>query len=122
MTANTHQKHNFDVVILGGGPAGTAAGMTLLKREGLSVAVVEASDYTTPRMGESLSPGMRPLLEYLHIWEPFKQEQSLKTFGSQAAWGSDTPSALDYMFTLHGNLRQGRRVPAAGPDDGLRPR
>ncbi len=96
------QERHFDVVILGGGPGGTAAGMTLLKRDGISVAVVEESDYSSPRIGESLTPGIRPLLEYLDIWEPFRSEQSLESFGSQAAWGSDSLQALDYMFTLHG--------------------
>jgi flavin-dependent dehydrogenase len=92
----------FDVIILGGGPGGTAAGMTLLKRDGVNVAVVEASNYTSPRIGESLTPGVRPLLEYLDIWQRFQSEQSLESFGSQAAWGSDYLQALDYMFTPHG--------------------
>ncbi|MHC4880808.1 MAG: tryptophan 7-halogenase, partial [Planctomycetota bacterium] len=64
-------KDCFDVVILGGGPAGCAAGLTLLKRDGVSVAIVEASDYTVPRIGESLTPGIRPLLEYLDLWCDF---------------------------------------------------
>lgn len=94
--------HHFDVLVLGGGPAGTAAGMTLLKRAGTSVAVVEDSDYSSPRTGESLTPGVRPLLEYLDLWEQFRSEQSLESFGSQAAWGSAAAQSLDYMFTLHG--------------------
>lgn len=102
MTAPDDMERHFDVVILGGGPAGTAAGMTLLKRDGISVAVVEKSDYSAPRIGESLTPGIRPLLEYLDIWEQFRSEQSLESFGSQAAWGTSSLQALDYMFTLHG--------------------
>ena len=86
----------------GGGPGGTAAEMTLLKRDGISVAVVEESDYASPRIGESLTPGIRPLLEYLNIWEQFRSEQSLESFGSKAAWGTSSPQALDYMFTLQG--------------------
>jgi flavin-dependent dehydrogenase len=102
MMAPSDRELHFDVVILGGGPGGTAAGMTLLKRDGISVAVVEKSDYSTPRIGESLTPGIRPLLDYLDLWEPFRSEQSLESFGSQAAWGSASLQALDYMFTLHG--------------------
>lgn len=93
---------HFDVVILGGGPSGASAGLTLLKRDGTSVAVVESSDYSSPRIGESLTPGIRPLLEYLGIWQRFRGEQSLESFGSKAAWGTPDPQALDYMFTLHG--------------------
>ncbi|MEA2079218.1 MAG: tryptophan 7-halogenase [Pseudomonadota bacterium] len=101
MAPDDRQRH-FDVIILGGGPGGTAAGMTLLKRDGVDVAVVEASNYTSPRIGESLTPGVRALLEYLGIWQRFRSEQSLESFGSQAAWGSDYLQALDYMFTPHG--------------------
>ena len=101
--AGRARRPRVDVVVLGGGPAGTAAGMTLLKRSGTSVAVVEGSDYATPRIGESLSPGIRPLLEYLDLWEPFRREQSLDTFGSRAAWGGPTLRSLDYMFTVHGS-------------------
>ena len=92
----------FDVIIVGGGPGGTAAGLTLLKRGGVSVCVVEASAYESPRIGESLTPGMRPLLEYLDVWGSFYEEQTLESFGSQAAWGSKEPGTLDYLFTLHG--------------------
>ena len=102
MSSSSKSERPFDLVILGGGPGGTAAGMTLLKREGISVAVVEESDYTAPRIGESLTPGIRPLLEYLNIWKQFRSEQSLESFGSQAAWGTSYPKTLDYMFTLHG--------------------
>lgn len=95
-------ERHFNVIILGGGPAGTSAGMTLLKRHGISVAVIEKSDYSSPRIGESLSPGIRPLLEYLDIWKQFRSEQPLESFGSEAAWGSDSLQTLDYLFTLHG--------------------
>ncbi|WP_110673843.1 tryptophan 7-halogenase [Salinicola sp. RZ23] len=93
----------WDVVILGGGPAGSAAGLTLLQRDDLAIAMVEADHYDGPRIGESLSPGARPLLDYLGIWERFRATQPLASFGSLAAWGGETPQALDYLFTLHGN-------------------
>lgn len=102
MTNKVDNPTDFDVVILGGGPAGAAAGITLLKRDDISVAILEKSDYTKSRIGESLTPGIRSLLEYLGVWEQFSKEQSLQSFGSQAAWGSSDVLSLDYMFTLHG--------------------
>lgn len=91
-----------DVIVLGGGPSGTAAGLTLLKREGVSVTIVESGGYDTQRIGESLTPGVRPLLEYLQVWDRFAREQDLRSFGSEAAWGSPDLGSLDYLFTLHG--------------------
>ena len=93
---------SVDVAVLGGGPAGTAAALTLLKRPGVSVAVVEGSAYDAPRAGESLTPGVRPLLEYLGVWDAFRQQNALEAFGSHAAWGRPDLGSLDYLFTLHG--------------------
>ncbi|MFK7946054.1 MAG: NAD(P)/FAD-dependent oxidoreductase [Saprospiraceae bacterium] len=92
----------YDILIIGGGPAGTSAGMTALKRKGTKVAVIESSNYSNYRIGESLTPGVRPLLEYLNVWENFRNEQSLDAFGSRSVWGSDQVETLDYMFTIHG--------------------
>lgn len=93
---------HVDVAIIGGGPAGTAAGLTLAKRTDISVAVVEQGNYRQPKVGESLSPGVRGLLQYLDLWERFEQEQTLSLFGTEAAWGSDTLGSMDFILTLHG--------------------
>ena len=43
-----------DVVILGGGPAGAAAALSLRRHApSLSVALVEQSNYDAPRVGET---------------------------------------------------------------------
>lgn len=91
-----------DVAIIGGGPAGTAAALTLAKRSDLSVTVLERGAYTTPKVGESLSPGVRSLLHYLDLWPRFEAEQMLDLFGTEAAWGSQTLGSMDFILTLHG--------------------
>ncbi len=91
-----------DVIIVGGGPSGTSAGLSLLKRDGIRVTLLEASEYEQQRAGESLTPGTRPLLEYLGVWQRFEQEQTLSSFGSRAAWGSSEARTLDFMLTVHG--------------------
>ncbi|GGX48276.1 hypothetical protein GCM10007385_15150 [Tateyamaria omphalii] len=93
---------HFDVAIIGGGPAGTAAALTLCKRNDISVTVLERGAYEQPKVGESLSPGVRGLLQYLDLWDRFEQEQRLSLLGSEAAWGSDTLGTMDFILTLHG--------------------
>jgi flavin-dependent dehydrogenase len=56
-------KTDFDVIIVGGGPAGSTAASYLAK-EGLSVAVFEGEMFPRPHVGESLVPATtRVLLE-----------------------------------------------------------
>jgi flavin-dependent dehydrogenase len=94
---------HYDVLIVGGGPAGSAAGLTLQKRADISVGLIESSAYEHYRIGESLTPGIRPLLEYLQLWPDFCTQQSLQSYGSEAAWGSEQLRSLDFLLTLHGN-------------------
>ena len=93
---------DYDIAILGGGPAGTAAALTLSKRPDLKTVVLEQGSYAAPKVGESLSPGVRSLLQYLNVWERFQREQTLELFGTEAAWGQATLGAMDFIFTLHG--------------------
>ncbi len=92
----------IDVAIIGGGSAGMAAALTLRKRDDIKVTVFERSDYTTPKNGESLSPGVRDLLHYLDVWDAFQHEQIQNLFATEAAWGSDSLGAMDFILTTHG--------------------
>ncbi|MEM6454721.1 MAG: tryptophan 7-halogenase, partial [Acidobacteriota bacterium] len=93
---------SFDAIVVGGGPAGAAAALTLRKRPDVSVLVLEMSGYDAWRIGESLSPGVRPLLDYFDLWDAVRATQPLDAFGSRAAWGAPEPTTLDFLFTVHG--------------------
>src|SRR5215831_9021727 len=55
-----------DVLVIGGGPAGTAAAITCA-RGGLGVTLIEAEPFPRDRPGETLHPGVEPLLERLGV-------------------------------------------------------
>jgi len=93
-----------DVVIVGGGPAGCATGLALRDHApALRVVLVEASAYDSPRLGETLPPLSRRLLEHLGVWEPFRRQGHRPVHGTAAAWGSAEPLDRDYLFTTQGN-------------------
>jgi len=93
---------HIDVLILGGGPAGSSAGLNLLKRGDLSVMMIERGNYSELKFGESLSSSVRSTLEYLGVWDDFSSTQDLTPFYSQITWGGATKKQTGYMFTSQG--------------------
>lgn len=65
----TPQHTDYDVVIVGAGPAGATAAKVLADR-GHAVLVVERSRFPRFHIGESLLPYMNPLLDRLGLTEP----------------------------------------------------
>jgi len=93
----------FDVVILGGGPAGCAAALSLRHEEpALSVAILEASAYEEPRIGETLPPNIDALLVHLRVWDQFVASGPLAAFASRSCWGSPTVGENEFIFQKQG--------------------
>ncbi len=89
---------------MGGGPAGSAAGLSLRSHApGLSVVQIEASAYTLPRIGETLPPPSRRLLEHLGVWEAFRRQNHAPVVGTTAAWGAPSAQENDFLFNRHGD-------------------
>ena len=76
----------FDVAVLGAGPAGSALALRLAA-SGHSVALLEAGCFDRERIGESLPPGVQPLLRELRVWEEFMALDPLPSWGTWSAWG-----------------------------------
>lgn len=89
-----------DVLILGGGPAGAAAALSLRRHApALSVALVEQTRYDATRVGETLPPTAQTVLERLGVWKTFLREEHVAAYGTRAAWGSDL--LFDNEFIYH---------------------
>jgi flavin-dependent dehydrogenase len=88
-----------DVVIVGGGPGGCAAALSLRAfAPSLSVLVIEPSSYDAPRIGETLPPPARALLEHLGVWTSFLAQGHRPVYGTSSAWGSESPGDNDFIY------------------------
>ena len=93
----------YDVIIVGGGPAGCATAIALHNLGINNTLVIEASDYTAPRIGESIPPDSRQLLEQLNIWQSFNAQNHSPCLGSYSSWGSKDLGFNDYLFNPQGH-------------------
>jgi len=90
----------YDVAIVGGGPAGCATALSLRSHEpSLSVIIIEASAYEPPRLGETLPPPARRLLDHLGVWEAFQRQGHREVYGTAAVWGSVGLHEHDFIYT-----------------------
>jgi flavin-dependent dehydrogenase len=91
----------LDVIILGGGPAGTSAAITSV-RAGLRVAILERSRYEQVRIGETIPPETRIQLQALGVWETFQRANYVISPGNISVWGSNLPVENDFIFNPYG--------------------
>ncbi len=80
-----------DVIVIGGGPAGSAAA-TMLARKGWQVIVLEREQFPRDHVGESLLPASIPVLEELGALPAVENAGFLPKYGATMVWGSgDAP-------------------------------
>lgn len=93
------------ITVLGGGPAGCAAALTLRRYlpDIPVIMLVRPVAAETFKAGETLAPGVLPLLEYLGLREAFVQQNHLPCGGTASAWGASHPVARSYLFTGRGH-------------------
>ncbi|MEQ8817858.1 MAG: tryptophan 7-halogenase [Thalassobaculum sp.] len=119
------RREHCDVVIIGGGPAGSAAAIRL-RQIGLDVIIVEAALFPRPKIGESLTPAVLPLLESLGLrgevedagfprpagaWIRWRDEPGLAPpVGQPGALGMQADRAVFDQILLRRAARDGARV------------
>ncbi|MGW0788609.1 NAD(P)/FAD-dependent oxidoreductase [Streptomyces sp. NPDC002911] len=91
-----------DVLVAGGGPAGCVAALSLA-RAGARVVIVAPVASPGSRVGESLAPTARPLLERLGVLDRIAADGHALCHGNLAAWGENALSAAEYSFGPYGD-------------------
>ena len=72
----------FDIVIVGGGPAGSTAG-TLLAQRGWNVAIFEKENFPRFKIGESLLPGSLCTFERMGVKKKLDQADVIVKYGGK---------------------------------------
>lgn len=93
----------YDVAVLGGGPAGCATAIGLRRRGVDRVLVVEAARPDRVRVGESIPPDSRAILDRLGVSARFLADGHEPCLGSCSAWGGAELGYNDFLFNPHGH-------------------
>lgn len=80
---------DLDVLVVGAGPAGCAAAILCAQR-GLRVALLEREPFPRDRPGETLHPGVEPLLQQLGLGDALRTADFPRHPGIWVRWDADT--------------------------------
>src|SRR5579864_7954377 len=78
--------HDYDVVVIGGGPAGSTVA-TLLSQWGRRVLVLEKEHFPRHHIGESLLAGTTTLMRQLGVYDKVEQAGFVHKYGATYIWG-----------------------------------
>lgn len=94
---------SFDVLVLGGGPAGSTVAL-VLARAGLSVLALDREAPTATcaiPVGEGLPPAVHPLLARLGL--DLERDGHLPSYGNASAWGAADLQETHFLWNPYGH-------------------
>jgi flavin-dependent dehydrogenase len=104
MNTSQAQAVDWDAIIVGAGPAGSAAAITLA-RSGARVLLLEKRNNLGTSLGESLPPAAIGMVEhFLGPLDKVLESGGLsKTSGNVSCWDSSQPDVSDFFYTSKGH-------------------
>src|SRR5262245_14286201 len=111
---------DFDVGIIGGGPAGSAMA-TYLARAGVKCVVFEREIFPRPHVGESLVPSSTRVLKELDLLQKIEEAKFPRKYG--AAWTATAtpPAPISVAPTSAPPISPPRSSPTSSPRSGSGP-
>jgi halogenation protein CepH len=108
-------EEHVDVVVVGGGPGGSTTAALLAKR-GRSVLLLERQKFPRYHIGESLVPGVVPVLEELGLTDDLDRFGFVQKYGISLVWGAD-PEPWPVGFGEGGSIDHAWQVTRADFDN-----
>jgi 2-polyprenyl-6-methoxyphenol hydroxylase-like FAD-dependent oxidoreductase len=88
-----------DVLIAGAGPAGCAAAISLAQfAPDLRLCLVDGASDHALRIGETVPPPIKPMLEHLDMWASFDADGHCASYATLSAWGSAELASNEFIF------------------------
>ncbi len=96
--ASTDSSPDFDVAIIGGGPAGSTLASVILKHRPQSrILILEKEKFPRDHVGESQLPGIGTILDEIGAWEAVENAGFPLKVGATYRWGR-SPELWDFDF------------------------
>lgn len=92
---------DVDVLVLGAGPAGAVAALTLARR-GRRVMLIDSGSKAHRALGDVMPPGAWPHLAKLGAQSVFNVHRHLRSWQQSSSWGSARLATRDLSFHPHG--------------------